>query len=304
MANYARDRNIVRVGALAIVAVVVFGALFAWLTDRGLALHRADLNVELPSAERLKRGDPVLFRGVPVGEIRALEFTPAGGVVVKARLKRPVPLTKDATASLQTVDVFGSLAVVLQPGSPAAPPLADGDTLAGSAPRSLAASAEVLGQQAERLLDDHTIALVQGTLAGGAQATVELQRLIADANALLAGQSRNVTATTANMATLTKDAAALMKDLRETTSGPELKRAVANLEETTAQLAAMSGSMGEASASLASVMAKLDRGEGTAGRLLNDPALYDRALATVNSLDALAADVKANPKRYIKVSVF
>lgn len=284
-------------GALAVIALVVFGATFAWLTDRGLALHRADLNVELPSAERLKKGDPVLFRGVPVGEIRALEFTPAGGVVVKARLKRPVPLTKDATASLQTVDVFGSLAVALQPGSPAAPPLADGDTLAGSAPRSLAASAEVLGQQAERLLDDKTIALVQGTLAGGAQATVELQRLIADANAVLATQSRNLTVATAN-------AAALTKDLRETTSGPELKRAVANLEETTAQLAAMSGSMGQASASLASVMAKLDRGEGTAGRLLNDPALYERALATVNSLDALAADVKANPKRYIKVSVF
>ncbi len=297
MADYARDRNVVRVGALVVAALVVFGAMFAWLTDRGLSRHRADLYVQLPTAERLKKGDPVLFRGVPVGEVRALEFTPDGRVVVEARLKRPVPLTQDATAALQTVDVFGSQSLALEPGSPAAPPLADGDTLAGSAPRSLAGTAEVLGERAERLLDDNAITLVHGTLAGGARAAIELQRLIADANALLAAQSGNLTAATA-------DAAALARNLSGATSGPELERAVVNLEEATANLAAMTESMGSASASLASVLAKLDRGEGTAGRLLNDPALYERALATANNLDALAADVRRNPKRYIDVSVF
>jgi phospholipid/cholesterol/gamma-HCH transport system substrate-binding protein len=297
MASYARDRNLTRVGALVVVAVVVFGALFLWLTDRGLSRHRADLYVELAAADGLKKGDPVLFRGVPVGEVRELDLTPEGGVVVEARLKRRVPLTKDATAVLQTVDVFGGQSVVLQAGSPAAPPLADGDTLTGSVPRSLAATAEVIGERAERLLDDKTIELVHGTLAGGARAATELQRLIADANALLAAQSENLAAATANIVAVTEN-------LEGVTAGPELERAVRNLEETTANLAAMTASMGEASASLASVMAKLDRGEGTAGRLLNDRALYDQVLAATGKLDALAEDIRKNPKRYINVSVF
>lgn len=297
MANYARDRNVVRVGALMVVAIVVFGALFAWLTDRGLARRRAELYVRLPTAERLKKGDPVLFRGVPVGDVGVLEFTPDGGVLVEARIKRPVSLTKDATASLQPVDVFGSQSLVLESGSPVAPPLVDGDTVAGTAPRSLATTAEVLGERAERLLDDNTIALVQGTLAGSTQATIELQRLIAEANALLTAQSGNLSAATAN-------AAALTENLRGATDGPELKTTFANLEQATANLAAITERMGDATASLASALAKLDGGEGTAGRLLNDPALYERALAAANNLDALATDVKANPKRYVNVSVF
>lgn len=297
MANYARDRNIVRVGALVVVAFVVFATLFAWLTDRGIARYRSDLYVELVSAEGLKKGDPVLYRGVPVGEVRELAFTPGGAVVVEARLKRPVPLTKDAKAVLQAVDIFGGQSIVLLQGSTTAPPLADGDTLTGSAARSLAATAELLGDRAERLLDDNTIALVQGTLAGGAQATAELQKLIADANALLAAQSGNLSAATANLAALTKN-------LEGATDGPELERAVANLEETTANLAQMTESMGQATAALASVVAKMDQGDGTAGKLVNDPALYDKALAAVTNLDALAEDIRKNPKRYINVSVF
>ncbi len=297
MANYARDRNIVRVGALVVVALVVFGAMFAWLTDRGLARHRADLYVELASAEGLKKGDPVLYRGVPVGEVRSLDFTPDGGVVVESRLKREVPLTKGATATLQAVDVFGGQSIVLRAGSPAAAPLADGDTLVGYASRSLAATAEALGERAERLFDDATIDLVQGTLEGSAQAVVELQRLIADANALLAAQAGNLTRATANVAELTRNLEAAM-------DGPELEQAIANLEATTASLAVMAENMGQATAALASVMGKLDRGEGTAGRLVNDPTLYEKVLAAAANLDALAEDVRKNPKRYLDISVF
>ena len=297
MANYARDRNIERVGALVVVAAVVFVALFAWLTDRGIARHRSDLYIELATAEGLRKGDPVLYRGVPVGEVRALGFAADGDVVVEARLKRPVPLTMDAKAVLQTVDVFGGQSVVLLPGSPAAPPLADGDTLAGTAPRSLAATAEALGARAERLLADETITLVQATLAGGAHATAELRKLIAEAHALLAAQSGNLSAATANLAALTRN-------LEGATEGPELKQTVANLEETTANLARMTEGMGMAAAALANILAKMDQGNGTAGKLVNDPALYDKALAAVTNLDALAEDIRKNPKRYINVSVF
>ncbi|MBI4545755.1 MAG: MCE family protein [Gemmatimonadetes bacterium] len=297
MASYDRGRDAARVGGLMALAVVVFSALFLWLTDRGFARHRADLYVRLPSAERLKKGDPVLLRGVPVGDVRGLAFAPDGGVVVRTRLKRRLTLGNDATASLVAVDVFGAQSVVLREGSPAAHQVQDGDTLPGAATPSLAARAEALGAGAERLLGDTTVTLVHGSLAGVARAALELHDLLAGANTLLGTQSASLAAATANLAQLSRN-------LEGATHGPELAATVANLQATTANLAAMTANLETASATFGRVLARLETGQGTAGRLLHDPALYERAFAATSSLDALLRDVRENPKRYINVSVF
>ena len=49
---------------------------------------------------------------------------------------------------------------------------------------------------------------------------------------------------------------------------------------------------------------KVDRGDGTLGRLVNDPKLYDEAKGSVAELRALIKDIKENPKKYVNVKVF
>lgn len=44
--------------------------------------------------------------------------------------------------------------------------------------------------------------------------------------------------------------------------------------------------------------------DGTAGKLLNDQEAYDKLLLMLDSIDALIKDIKANPKRYVKLSIF
>jgi len=56
--------------------------------------------------------------------------------------------------------------------------------------------------------------------------------------------------------------------------------------------------------SLEEITARLERGEGTAGKLLSDRELYDRLNRTVEDLDLLVRDIKENPKRYVKFSLF
>lgn len=55
---------------------------------------------------------------------------------------------------------------------------------------------------------------------------------------------------------------------------------------------------------LATTSAQLQTKEGTAGKLLNDDQLYERMNQTINALEALINDVKANPGRYVKFSLF
>jgi phospholipid/cholesterol/gamma-HCH transport system substrate-binding protein len=51
-------------------------------------------------------------------------------------------------------------------------------------------------------------------------------------------------------------------------------------------------------------MAKLDRGEGSAGKLLTDTLLYRDVRRLVGTVDSLMTDFKKNPRKYINLSIF
>jgi phospholipid/cholesterol/gamma-HCH transport system substrate-binding protein len=62
--------------------------------------------------------------------------------------------------------------------------------------------------------------------------------------------------------------------------------------------------LAEVSKDLREITAKLRAGEGSAGRLLNDDTFITRLESTVTELDSLVADIKRNPGRYVKFSLF
>lgn len=55
---------------------------------------------------------------------------------------------------------------------------------------------------------------------------------------------------------------------------------------------------------LETVTARLKSGEGTAGKLISEKELYDKLNKTMDALDALVVDIKKNPGRYVKLSLF
>ncbi|HET6566551.1 MAG TPA: MlaD family protein [Rhodothermales bacterium] len=76
--------------------------------------------------------------------------------------------------------------------------------------------------------------------------------------------------------------------------------AVNNLNATLRRLNRNLASLESTSTSLDSIMARIDRGEGTAGLLINDPRLYQNMVSLTENLNALVLDVQKNPKRYLK----
>jgi phospholipid/cholesterol/gamma-HCH transport system substrate-binding protein len=49
---------------------------------------------------------------------------------------------------------------------------------------------------------------------------------------------------------------------------------------------------------------KINAGEGTIGKLVNDKKMYDNLEAATRELEQLFRDIKLNPKRYIHFSIF
>ncbi|MDR0786981.1 MAG: MlaD family protein [Gemmatimonadota bacterium] len=52
-------------------------------------------------------------------------------------------------------------------------------------------------------------------------------------------------------------------------------------------------------ATLERTLARVESGDGTLGRMVGDPALYEETQATITALRRMLADIQANPERYI-----
>ena len=290
MSTYSRGFDAVRIGILGLLATAAVVGLFLYMTNRGLSMRRADVFVHFVTATGLRKGDPVLYRGVQVGEVKRLLFTDDGTVLVRAKLTEPLPLTTDAHAELVAVDLFGRQSLVLQDGSRFAPKLQPSDTIAGEAPVSVSNKVAELGERAERVLSDSMVMLLQQTLAGSALAMEQVAALSVTVNRLVSAQQTNVTA-------LTGEFAAVARNLNAITAPAGIEQARGNLVQATARL-------DSTTVTLASLMNGLSKGEGSAGKLLRDDKLYVRTEALVAGLEELVRDVKTNPKRYINVKVF
>ena len=84
----------------------------------------------------------------------------------------------------------------------------------------------------------------------------------------------------------------------------QLDSTVRNLKQTTANLAAFTDSLTNTASQLTAVLAKANQGDGTLGKLLNDPGLYYDLRRLSTRLDSLTLDFKRNPRRYINLEIF
>ncbi len=71
-----------------------------------------------------------------------------------------------------------------------------------------------------------------------------------------------------------------------------------------AELASTINNANKTFAELADAMEKINNGEGTIGKFFKDDSVYDNLEAATRNLDSLFVDIKANPNRYVHVSVF
>jgi phospholipid/cholesterol/gamma-HCH transport system substrate-binding protein len=70
------------------------------------------------------------------------------------------------------------------------------------------------------------------------------------------------------------------------------------------RLQQVSASLDRSSHSLEVVLGRLERGEGSLGKLLTDEDFYHNANRTLQAANLLMSDLQAHPDRYVKVSLF
>ena len=58
------------------------------------------------------------------------------------------------------------------------------------------------------------------------------------------------------------------------------------------------------SVSLDSIVRRVEGGEGTLGKLINDDQMHDEFLAAIKDVRELVADIRDNPNSFVKFSLF
>lgn len=292
-----KRRHEVLVGVLIIVVMVIGVVGTIWLVRGGLS-GGYPMYARFPWGAGLKQGQPVRLAGVQVGYVKEVELDPTGTVLAEMAIERKYRIPVNTTASVVPVGIFGDAEIALVPERPRQEYLPEGDTIpVGKSPPTTAellARMDTIGQGVSDITEKFRVELVDnGGIADLRKTLAATNELVTELGTIADAQSRALSAT---MATLRRSVSALDSATIDSTM-QSLRATTANAERLTADLT-------QTSARLNAVLAKVDSGDGTAARLLNDPALYQDLRVLVSRLDSLTADVKANPKRYINLSIF
>lgn len=292
-----RTRDI-QVGLMVLVAMGVLIAGIMFFKRVSLDTDMVKYHVDFPAVEGLRQGDRVQARGIRVGQVQGFEIMP-GKVRVTIEIEEWLTLHDDAKIVLVMKGLVGEMLVEMEPGD--GEPVEPGHVFQG---RNAASMLE-LGDKVHRTLDELTAlgeevrlflsqlraeGQIQGPLAAA-------ERTLLETEGMLKENREDLRRVTRGLAELTAELNATLGDGKLDSTMIATREAVVSLDSTMVDLRAVTAQAGD-------LLTLLEEGEGTAGKLLRDPALYDRADSTLQSLDRFLDQLRRNPKAMIKMSLF
>jgi phospholipid/cholesterol/gamma-HCH transport system substrate-binding protein len=298
-----------RLGLLIFVAMV----LFLWASIQGgssLFKKQYTLHSKFPHVQGVVSGAPIWFQGVEVGTVKSLNFIPIGDsscvdVVFKIGDRVWPMIHKDSRVRIQALNVFGEKFIEVTPGSSHAPQVADGDTLASEKPIDLT---EVMAR-GEGIVDTLSMTMndLRYVMAKVRHGEGTLGKL-ANSDELYVGLNRTIRNAESLTAHLDQSQGEMRASLTSlTTTLDSLAKRIDRGQGTFGKLAkdpALYDNLSSASSRIDSTLARIERGEGNLGQLSKDEKLYKNLEQSLAHLNELMADIQRNPKKYFSFSVF
>ena len=297
-----RSESVAWVGLFLILGLVaVLGTLFA-MTEPAMFRGRYIISSHITNAGGMRRGDPVQMRGVPIGRVLSLEISQQG-VTMRLEIEGQYRIPKDSHLEIKSGGLMQGMVADVVPGT-ATEYLKGGDELPGSSAAGLNDVFANLNDQAEEVLRRVQSLLSEDTISNVHDSAGQMTKLLRELNGTVGEQRKQLNALTASLRRSSEG-------LEKVTAGPELERSVKRIDEMTAKMSEVSLSLERSAKQVEGIIGRMDRGEGTLGKLSRDAALYDnltQAAHNINqasiNVNKLTEEIRRNPKKYLKVSVF
>ena len=309
-----RRRDVI-VGIFVLLGLASLGWMIFKFGDLPTAVSRIksfQVFVQFPTAPGVQKDTPVRFCGYQIGRVtqvmapRKMEDKNTGRQYHQTKVvlsidKTYTDIPSDVQVKLMTRGLGSSYielkidpdarTVQMDPNGVATPVLKQGMLLQGST----GLTSEFFPEESQKMLEDLVL---------------DMRRFIGNANDIIGdpNNKQNVKATLAHMSEATAHIAVAMERATEvmdeanqtltefktlaTTGTETLKSADAKAERLVASVIGASAELSKSIAQLRLAMEKVNQGEGTAGKLINDARLYEMLLESTEQLNVLLKDFK------------
>ncbi len=332
-------RREILVGAVIIAAaiVAVFGTLYLQGTNWGRP--SIEVHVLLRDVAQLAAGNAVKYRGVQIGKVDGIEVEPAGEAVrLTLLLNQDVVLPADAVVVVAPESLFGDWQAEIvareqyprfaffevPTGAQRAGVLVLGVYALPELSR-LTASAEQISDNLALLSERFEVAFNDETASSLAQAIENIEAISQEIRELVIQQSEialsltsNADSALAEIELASRAARRSFERIDEVLTDAQIDSIVTSVRWATASIREIAESLTGPTADLSSTIARADSafaridrlaarveaGEGTLGRLMVDSTLAMRVEGVLEQLDLLLNDLRENPRRYVRLSIF
>ncbi|SEM76321.1 MlaD family protein [Chryseobacterium taichungense] len=303
-----------KAGIIALIAIVGFVVLFQFMKGRSLFTTDNIFYAKYENVEGLAQSAPVSINGLKVGQVdKIIPNTSKDGKIdflVKITVDNNFEFSKNSTLEIFEPGLMSGkeMRINLMYGGPTAK---DGDTLRGAFKLgtlgSLSSQVGPVKDQLQTVLYRVDSLMSNANQVVNAQNREEIRLLLANLNKTvgalqttagsvnsLVGHNDPKLQKVLDDASLTMQSGKVTLDkygnLAESIDTKRLNATIANLDATVGKLN--------------DVVAGINNGQGSLGKLMKDEQLYNNLNSASTNLNSLIEDVKANPKRYVNFSVF
>lgn len=286
-----------------IVAMILFVWGFNFLKGKSLLRNQQSFYAIYSNSKGLLPGDLVTINGMQVGTVNSLEFHPRqdGSIIVNFIIGNDLNIPDNTIAKLAS-SLMGSVTVELNLGNSKSY-AQSGDTLTSGYDNgtmgmitetimplkdnleTLLISLNNLTLNLDNLLNAELKNNINKSVNNFASSMDNIKDISSDLKLLVDSENGKLTMVVNNLETMTNNFTAVGDSLKNI----DYNRVINTLEECATEFNTL--------------IRNINEGQGSAGLLINEDSLYNNINQTIESLQSLIDEIKANPKK-IKLSVF
>ena len=288
---------------LTTILLFIFG--FNFLKGSSLLDRQKTIYAVYDEVDGLLVGANVMINGLSIGNVTELDFLPnSTKILVTLKVKDKLNFSSKSTASIYETGVLGGLAISIEPIFERESIVKTGDTLSSSVRPGLT---ELINRQIEPLSRQ-----LQSTITS-------VDSIFTGASNVLNRQTQEEIKESINVLTSAIKAinnSSIIIEETLTAKSSQINNTIDNFEKISSNLSEVSDELNSFGLSnllsnlevsvdgISSIVHKLDSDKSTIGKLINEDEVYNNLNSSIESLNSLIGDIKANPKKYVHFSVF
>jgi phospholipid/cholesterol/gamma-HCH transport system substrate-binding protein len=316
---------------VASLIVTVMGTL--WLQGFTWGLEQREIEAAFEEVGLIRPGNPVKLRGVQVGRVREIVVDPAGDQVrVRFRIDEGLTLPDDPVVVLSPESMFGDwhaeifprerypYVTYAEPRDPGVLPghaLPDISQLTHMADR-ISENLAVLTERFGIAFSEETARNVASLIDNVEDVTERLSEMVSQQAISFTEVTEGVQRAAGEISGAAEQARVTLGRVDELVAGGEIASALADfavvaenfrelsgeLDGTNQQVRQMAMRVDSTFAHVEAIVSRTADGEGALGRLLQDPAMIEELEGVVVDMRELLVDIRENPRRYVRLSIF